>query len=390
MRPRSPVRGFNHNTRYHGRVYHVQTEDSGIQKAHVYTHLFVGGTIISTKKSNYDAALAEDDIKKIMQAQHKAVLKSLLAGDHDERIVAIFGTLDAPAEEAAAPEDIERTEPIAQVSEEELTQVGGPVGFEAEVTLHEAVEPPAAPPRIAPPIASPGLVPPAAPPAAPAPVASAGVTHPRPHPAPPPPAHSPTATQSMPATASQTVRPRIWARKVGTQERPFETTGEFRVASEIVDRAAQEAGDARPAPAPVVSRPATGPTSEGVVVARPIVVGTGAPVIAPSRTGGPGPRAPDRPAAPAPETPPHPQGQVTGSYRSIPHPAQRLAQQSGQVRPPPPPPPRSSVPPVPSGARATGVGPKQPPPAPPPAPEPREPGLDEIILDYLTDPSRGK
>lgn len=380
-------------------MYHVQTEDSGILKAHVYTHLFFGGTIITSRKSNYDATLAEDDIRKLMQAQHKAVLKSLLAGDHDDRIVAIFGALDAPEEASASAEEAERTEPIMQVSEEELTQIG-PGALEAEVTLRDQEDAPrAAPPRVAlPGIAAPMALPAVAPPPV-APVASAGVTHPRPHPNPlPPAAHvvpAPVPARPSPSThavAPESVggRPRIWARRVGTQERPFETTGEFRVASAIVDRSAQEVGEPRapvPAPVSVGARPATGPTSEGVVVSRPIVVGTGAPVIAPSRMGGPGPRAPDRSVAVPPKAAESPL-ETTGAYRSIPHPAQRLSQQPPQVRPPPPPPPRTSVPPV--SARAPGTVAKPATPAVPLPPEAHEPGLDEIILDYLTDPSRSK
>jgi hypothetical protein len=38
------VTGFNHNIKYKGKVYHVQTEDSGVNNPHIITHLFVGGT----------------------------------------------------------------------------------------------------------------------------------------------------------------------------------------------------------------------------------------------------------------------------------------------------------------------------------------------------------
>ncbi len=51
---RSPVLGYNHNLRYGGRTFHVQTEDSGQGYARVYTHLFYEGTILSSKKEEYD------------------------------------------------------------------------------------------------------------------------------------------------------------------------------------------------------------------------------------------------------------------------------------------------------------------------------------------------
>jgi hypothetical protein len=47
---RSPILGFNHNIRHRGVVFHVQTEDSGVDNPHLFTHLFHGGTILSTRK----------------------------------------------------------------------------------------------------------------------------------------------------------------------------------------------------------------------------------------------------------------------------------------------------------------------------------------------------
>ena len=54
MKPRSPVLGYNHNVRYAGRLWHVQTEDSGVNNPHIFTHLFHDGTILATKRVDYD------------------------------------------------------------------------------------------------------------------------------------------------------------------------------------------------------------------------------------------------------------------------------------------------------------------------------------------------
>ena len=83
---RSPILGYNHNVRYRGLVFHVQTEDSGLLSPHLFTHLFYGGVIISTRKLVYDAGAAEEAIKSLMQAQHKAVLKDLKKGSFDDKI----------------------------------------------------------------------------------------------------------------------------------------------------------------------------------------------------------------------------------------------------------------------------------------------------------------
>jgi hypothetical protein len=72
---RSPVLGFNHNIRHNGWLFHVQTEDSGAQNPHIYTHLFHEGVIVASKKLDYDTEADVEIVKSLMQAQHKSVMK---------------------------------------------------------------------------------------------------------------------------------------------------------------------------------------------------------------------------------------------------------------------------------------------------------------------------
>src|SRR4029078_6201608 len=88
---RSPILGYNHNVRYRGLVFPVQTEYSGILSPHLFTHLFHHGVIVSTRKLVYDAGSAEESIKSLMQAQHKAVLKDLPRGHFDDKIDSSLG-----------------------------------------------------------------------------------------------------------------------------------------------------------------------------------------------------------------------------------------------------------------------------------------------------------
>jgi hypothetical protein len=108
---RSPILGYNHNVRYRGLVFHVQTEDSGVLSPHLFTHLFYEGVIVSTRKLVYDAGSAEDAIKALMQAQHKRVLKELKKGGFDDKIDEYLGQTPgleprgvAAAEEGDRPE----------------------------------------------------------------------------------------------------------------------------------------------------------------------------------------------------------------------------------------------------------------------------------------------
>src|SRR5258706_5787342 len=86
----APVGGFNHNVKYGPRVYHVQTEDSGLPHAHYITHLFVGGNILASMKTSYaDKAEAPDlakTVRALMEAQHKQMVKRLVAGEVNEKV----------------------------------------------------------------------------------------------------------------------------------------------------------------------------------------------------------------------------------------------------------------------------------------------------------------
>ena len=83
-----PVAGFNHNIKHGGKVFHVQTEDSGLKNAHIITHLFVGGNVVASKKISYaQIAQAEnlaERVRQLMEEQHKEILRNLMNGVYDE------------------------------------------------------------------------------------------------------------------------------------------------------------------------------------------------------------------------------------------------------------------------------------------------------------------
>jgi hypothetical protein len=82
------VTGFNHNVKHRGKVYHVQTEDSGRGNPHIITHLFVGGNILASRKTSYaDIAAAENlaqVVRELMEEQHKEMLRNLVNGVYDD------------------------------------------------------------------------------------------------------------------------------------------------------------------------------------------------------------------------------------------------------------------------------------------------------------------
>lgn len=84
------ITGFNHNIKYKDLVFHVQTEDSGEEIAHITTHLFIGGNIIISVKNSYknvvNAPQLRTVVKSMMEQQHKSVLKGLLSSKYDKEI----------------------------------------------------------------------------------------------------------------------------------------------------------------------------------------------------------------------------------------------------------------------------------------------------------------
>jgi len=84
----SPLLGYNNNVRYKGRVFHIQTEDSGAKYAHIITHLFMdGGRILKSVKTSYaasvDSDLRAEIVRDLMKQQHKAMAIALRGGSFD-------------------------------------------------------------------------------------------------------------------------------------------------------------------------------------------------------------------------------------------------------------------------------------------------------------------
>ena len=82
------VSGFNHNITHGGRVFHVQTEDSGVNNPNIITHVFVGGNILASKKTSYVEVLKAENlqelVRQLMEAQHKQMLRNVVNGTYDQ------------------------------------------------------------------------------------------------------------------------------------------------------------------------------------------------------------------------------------------------------------------------------------------------------------------
>lgn len=105
--------GYNHNVPHLGRQFHIQTEDSGAASPHVITHLFDGGVILHTLRASYADALNSPDLRnvvtKLMQEQHKTMMRNLVRGELDGLLARVAGT-SAPGFAGADPPPTAATE----------------------------------------------------------------------------------------------------------------------------------------------------------------------------------------------------------------------------------------------------------------------------------------
>ena len=68
------ITGYNTDVEYEGVVYHVQTEDKGLQTPIILSLVYVGGAILASKRAPYDDLITSGFDKQILaerlQRQH--------------------------------------------------------------------------------------------------------------------------------------------------------------------------------------------------------------------------------------------------------------------------------------------------------------------------------
>ena len=114
-KPVSPLLGYNNNIRHKNRIFHIQTEDSGIKHPHIITHLFMdGGRILKSIKRSYAEFVGVEGMSEIvrgmMKEQHKSMFIALRDGQFDHLVEG------GPAPSKAEPKIEAKPEPAATAS----------------------------------------------------------------------------------------------------------------------------------------------------------------------------------------------------------------------------------------------------------------------------------
>ena len=138
--------GFNNNIKFKGQVFHVQTEDSGLDKPHIITHLFAdGGRVIKSHKRSYADAVDRPDValyvRSLMKGQHLEMAMLLRDGAFDEvlagRAMGGMQVLEGPPKadvQKLATQKKQRV--MATTSEPALPAVAPPAAVVAPATTY--------------------------------------------------------------------------------------------------------------------------------------------------------------------------------------------------------------------------------------------------------------
>ena len=148
------ITGFNTDVEHEGVVYHVQTEDKGLETPLILSLVYTGGAILASKRARYDDLIAAGFDEKLLadrlQRQHKLICAAIRAG-RIEDLKKMSGR-ENPSR-AAKKVEAEEEEPL-QVIEEPL-ELMSPAEVSLEIELTGPYEPIPPPPIPAPPVDSP-------------------------------------------------------------------------------------------------------------------------------------------------------------------------------------------------------------------------------------------
>ena len=90
------ITGFNTDVEFNERVYHVQTEDRGLDNPIVERLVYSGGEIVTARKTSY-AELVESDtysegqVLTRMEVQHRELIREIRNGEFDTNGMKPFG-----------------------------------------------------------------------------------------------------------------------------------------------------------------------------------------------------------------------------------------------------------------------------------------------------------
>jgi hypothetical protein len=142
------ITGFNTDIEHDGVVYHVQTEDKGVDTPIILSLVYAGGTIIASKRSPYEDLIAEgysdEVLAERLKRQHKLICAAIHSGRIDDLKRMSRPSRQTSAEQPASSAEEEAALVEAASGVEEFEIEYGPITQEWTPPPPAPVEEPAA------------------------------------------------------------------------------------------------------------------------------------------------------------------------------------------------------------------------------------------------------
>src|SRR5512134_1749804 len=124
--------GYNTDFKFQGKIYHVQTEDGGINSPAITSLLYHQGAILASRKTSYadilKADCLEDVVRGLMMAQHKQMIRDLMHGKLDASAAPREAAYQTPAPRTPArkPAAEPKAAPVREKVPEEPAAAAAP------------------------------------------------------------------------------------------------------------------------------------------------------------------------------------------------------------------------------------------------------------------------
>jgi hypothetical protein len=130
--PEPVITGFNTDIEHDGVVYHVQTEDKGLDSPLILSLVYVGGTILASKRSPYadliEQGFSDEVLAERLKRQHRLICAAINSGRIND--LKKMGSRPQATVEEPVDEPVEVAEP--EVSEQVETASAPPAAEEFE------------------------------------------------------------------------------------------------------------------------------------------------------------------------------------------------------------------------------------------------------------------
>lgn len=89
------ITGYNTDIKHADRVFHVQTEDKGIDNPTIESLIYCGGKIIASRQYSYEKLLGEGYsealVQELVDSQHRKMMRDIRGGKYDPQGPPPFG-----------------------------------------------------------------------------------------------------------------------------------------------------------------------------------------------------------------------------------------------------------------------------------------------------------